>query len=76
MKGHTSSRYPAFVVYHLVCKPNGLMEIKECVVIDLQGMNQLAEPDIYPLSIQDKVLQLLEGKHFISVIDIYKIFHQ
>ena len=50
--------------------------MKEHVVIDLQGMNWLAEPDMYPLPTQDKVLQLLEGKHFISIMDTCKIFHQ
>ena len=76
MKGHTPSGYPAFIVYCLVCKPDGSTEMKEHVVIDLQGMNWLAEPDMYPLPTQDKVLQLLEGKHFISIMDTCKIFHQ
>lgn len=34
-KGHTPSGYPAFIIYCLVCKPDGLTETKECVVIDL-----------------------------------------
>ena len=57
--GHTPSGYPVFVVYYMVCNPDSSTTKKEYVVIDLCGVNKVSEPDIYPLLIQDEVLQLL-----------------
>lgn len=50
--------------------------MKERVVIDLRGVNKISKPDIYPLPTQDEVLQLLQDKFFISVVDARKMFHQ
>ena len=47
--GHTPSGYPAFVVYCMVCNPDSSTTKKECVIIDLHGVNKVSEPDIYPL---------------------------
>ena len=74
--GHTPSGYPAFVVYRMVRNPDGSTTKKERVVIDLRGVNKVSEPDIYPLPTQDEVLQLLQAKYFISVVDARKMFHQ
>ena len=75
-RGHTPSRYPAFVVYRMVRNPDGTTAKKERVVIDLRGVNKIAEPDIYPLPTQEEILQLLQDKYFISVVDARKMFHQ
>ena len=74
--GHIPSSYPAFMVYHIVCNPDSSTTKKEHMVIDLYDVNKVSEPNIYLLLMQDKVLQLLQAKYFISVVDVQKMFHQ
>lgn len=75
-KSHTPSGYLAFVVYRHIHNPNGAMTTKEHIVINLHSANKISEPDVYPLPTQDDILQLLQGKFFISVVDTHHMFHQ
>lgn len=74
-KGYTPSGYPIFVVYWYIHNPDGTTITKEYIVIDLCGVNKILEPDIYPLPTQDEILQLLQGKCFISVVNTQHMFH-
>jgi hypothetical protein len=50
--------------------------MKGRVVVDIQHLNSISEPDLYPVPSQEEILNMLRGKHFITVVDAKQCFHQ
>lgn len=67
----TSFSYPAFVVWRDL--PTGQ---KGRVVIDIRGLNDITEPDSYPLPLQSDIIATVAGYPYISTIDAVGWFHQ
>lgn len=59
--------WPVFVVYH---------EGKPRLVIDLRQLNDVVEPDAYPLLTPDELWEQLAGANFITTFDLRKAFYQ
>jgi hypothetical protein len=66
--GHTPSAYPVFVVWRRIVK-DGKPTMKGRVVVDIRHLNSISEPDLYPVPSQEEILNMLRGKHFITVVD-------
>ncbi len=68
----TSFSYPAFVVWREL--PGG--ERKGRVVVDIRGLNEIAESDTYPLPLQSDIISAVAGYDYISTVDARAWFHQ
>ena len=67
----TSHGYPVFVVWKLV---NG--QKKGRVVVDIRGLNAIAEPDTYLMPLQTDITSAVQGCLFISTVDFASFFYQ
>lgn len=74
--GHTPSAYPVFVVWKTVTDQNGQTKEKGRVVIDLRGVNKEVVPDLYPIPIQEDIINMVRGCRYITVIDACRFFYQ
>ncbi|CCF49933.1 uncharacterized protein UHOR_00837 [Ustilago hordei] len=63
----TPCSWPVFVVYH---------EGKPCPVVDLRQLNDVVDPDVYPLPTPDKLREKLAGAKYITMFDLCKAFYQ
>ena len=68
----TPFSYPVFVVWKTM--PNG--KRKGRVVVDLRGLNQLAQTDVYPIPLQSDIIAAVQGCQYITVIDCASFFYQ
>lgn len=69
---HTPSAYLVFIIYYN-SKPRELA--KDRPVVNTYSLNQLAEPDLYLLPIQEEIINMLIGCDYISIIDMAKFFY-
>ena len=68
----TPFSYPVFVVWRNM--PDGSR--KGRVVVDIRGLNKIAESDTYPLPRQEDITAAVAGFRYISVVDAVGWFHQ
>ncbi|KZZ96408.1 reverse transcriptase [Ascosphaera apis ARSEF 7405] len=73
--GHTPSAFPVFVTYREVEK-DGKIVRKPRVVVDIRKLNEITEPDVYPVQQQDDLLLRIAGKKHLSVFDAASFFYQ
>ena len=71
-KTATPFSYPVFIVWKTL--PSG--ERKGRAVIDICGLNQLAQIDAYPLPLQSDIIALTQGCPYITVINSASFFYQ
>ncbi|KAJ5675356.1 hypothetical protein N7462_008253 [Penicillium macrosclerotiorum] len=72
---HTPSALPVFVVWKYVTR-NGVQSRVGRPVIDCRDINDILEADLYPLPLQEDVIQLTKDKRFITAVDAAKFFYQ
>ena len=70
--GTTPFTYPVFVIWRTL--PFG--EKKGRVVVDIRGLNQLTQPDVYPLPLQSDITSAVRGCQYITVVDCASFFYQ
>ena len=75
MKKQTKYGYPVFVVWKTVQLPGKDPERRERAVIDIRGLNRIAEDDYYPLSLQEDILGMVAGCGYISTLDATLFFY-
>ena len=68
----TPFSFPVFVVWKILL--NG--EAKGRPVVDIRRLNELLLRDVYAVSLQDDVIDMLFGCYYISVIDATSFFYQ
>ncbi|KZZ86573.1 Ribonuclease H-like protein [Ascosphaera apis ARSEF 7405] len=74
-KTHTPSAYPLFVTYREVEKDGRLVR-KPRVVVDIRKLNEITEPDVYPVQQQEDLLRRVARKRVLSVFDAASFFYQ
>jgi hypothetical protein len=67
VEGTTPVGWPVFVVWK-----NG----KAPPIVDLQGLNEQTVMDAYPLPRPDDVTSQVNGKYYVTVVDLPKSFYQ
>ena len=67
----TKFSYPCFVVWRDT--PTGR---KGRVVIDIRGLNKIAETDSYPMPLQSDLISAIAGYRYITIVDARGYFHQ
>ena len=67
----TKFSYPCFVVWRDT--PAGR---KGRVVIDIRGLNKIAETDSYPMPLQSDLISAIAGYRYITIVDARGYFHQ
>lgn len=77
----TRCQLPTFVIYKPATRVNPQTGETEKYqysrpVVDCRPLNQHLLPDRYPMPSQDDIIQLAQGKKFITVIDAAKFFYQ
>ena len=68
----TPFSYPIFVVWRTL--PNG--ERKGRAVVDIRKLNEITQPDAYPLPLQSDIIATVSGCQYITVIDYASFFYQ
>ena len=68
----TPFSYPVFVVWRTL--PNG--ERKGRAVVDIRKLNEITQPDTYPLPLQSDIIATVSGCQYITVIDCASFFYQ
>ena len=68
----TPFSYPVFVVWRTL--PNG--ERKGRAVVDIRKLNEVTQPDAYPLPLQSDIIATVSGCQYITVIDCASFFYQ
>lgn len=74
-KGHTPSAYPVFVTYREIEKDGEFIR-KPRVVVDIRKLNEITEPDVYPVQQQEDLMLRIGGKKYLSVFDAASFFYQ
>lgn len=74
--GHTPLAYLVFIIQKTVTDQNSQTKEKGCVVIDLCGVNKEVVPDLYPIPIQEDIINIVRGCRYITVIDACWFFYQ
>ena len=74
-KNHISSDYSIFVIWQDVIIDETIIK-KDCVVINLKDLNKITESDIYSVSLQSDIIQIIIKYLYISVLDAASFFYQ
>lgn len=69
---HTPFSVPVFMVW----KPELNGSKKGCAVVDIQKLNDLIVPDLYPLLLQSKIIANVQSCTYLAVLDAASFFHQ
>ena len=72
---HTPTAYPVFVVWTDKVV-DGKVTRKGRVVVDLRTLNNITEPDLYPVQQQEDMLMRISGKKYLSAMDAASFFYQ
>lgn len=67
---------PVFVVRKTVCLPGKPPHRKARVVVDICGLNKIAEDDCYSMSLQTDITSAVAGAKFITTVDATSFFYQ
>ena len=71
----TSFGYLVFVVWQNIQK--GVKTIwKNCVVVDIWGLNKISWINAYPMSLQSDITAVVQGSQYINTVDATEFFHQ
>ncbi len=68
----TPFSYPVFVVWRTLA--NG--ERKGRAVVDIRKLNEVTQPDAYPLPLQSDIIATVSGCRYITVVDCASFFYQ
>ncbi|KAL3428067.1 hypothetical protein PVAG01_01576 [Phlyctema vagabunda] len=68
----TPFSFPVFVVWKTL--PSG--ERKGRVVVDIRGLNQITQADVYPIPLQADIIAAVSGCPYITVMDCASFFYQ
>ena len=71
----TSFGFPVFIIWKMIISDD-LPKWKSCVVVDIQGLNQISQPDSYFLFLQTDITSAVWGCHYISMMDCASFFYQ
>lgn len=72
----TPHGYPVFVVWRTIYHPGREPERKGRVVVDIRGLNKIAQPDSYPMQQQSNITSAVQGCKYITTVDCSGFFHQ
>ena len=69
--GSTPFSYPVFVVWKTL--PNG--ERQGRPVIDIRGLNKIAQNDVHPVPLQADMISFVQGCKYITILDALSFFY-
>lgn len=73
---HTPLVYLVFIIQKTITDQNGQTKEKGRVVIDLYGVNKEVILDLYPIPIQEDIINMVHSCCYIMVINAYQFFYQ
>ena len=75
MKNHTSSDYSIFVIWWDAIINETIIK-KNCVIVDLKNLNKIMKSNIYLISLQFNIIQVIVRCSYISILDAANFFYQ
>lgn len=73
---HTPLVYLVFVVQKTITNQNSQTKEKRCMVINLHSVNKEVVLDLYPILIQEDIINIVYSYCYITVINTCQFFYQ
>ena len=68
--------FSVFVVWHMMYLPEKAPQRKNCVMMNIRGLNKIIEFDVYSMSLQSDIISCVQGCKYISIMNCASFFHQ